>query len=203
MVPVSAGREDRPVVFFSYARDDLPIVRQFAEEFRTAGVDVLMDVEFLQPGEIWQMSILHALTNADALVAFISPISRGSLWVSQELASFADAGGRPIYPVLIAGAEPTDLPGTLARYQAVVADSGNAVPIAVAAIARQLVSLVSGGGGELSAKALESAEQLADDIAIDRREPLHGPRIQGRVFLVHGHDLALRDQVDGYLRHSE
>jgi hypothetical protein len=53
----------------------------------------------------------------------------------------------------------------------------------------------------LSDEALLRAEELADDIAKDCRKPITGaPGAEGRIFLVHGNDLHLRDQVSTVLR---
>src|SRR5262249_36996780 len=117
-----------PVAFFSYARVDAPTVRLFAERLRSAGIEVLLDIEFLKPGERFETAILEKVRSADALVFFVSPSSLRSNWVEVELRAFSRASGKGIFPVLINGADYSDLPGDLAEYQAVLVRDDSEIP---------------------------------------------------------------------------
>jgi predicted nucleotide-binding protein len=192
------GTPGTPSVFISYAREDAPVVMRFAEAFRAEGVDVRIDVEFLRPGEDWAQTIGQHLAAADALVVIVSPASRTSDYVQTELAAFAGASRRPIFPIIIEGAEPSDLAPALARYQALVVDSVANIAPAVNLIVERLQGMEPEAA--LSDEASVRAEQLADDIAVDRRRPLpKAPTADRRIFMVHGHDLQLRDEVSEFL----
>ena len=188
-----------PSVFVSYARPDGPTVGKFADALRAAGVDVRIDFEFLRPGDDWAQSIGEHLAAADALVVFVSPASRDSTYVQRELEAFAEASHRPIFPILINGAGFRDLSPGLVRYQAVVVGTGADIAPTANMIAERLFGIERERA--LSDDASLRVEQLADDIAADRRRPVpKTPAADRRIFMVHGHDRQLRDEVREFLR---
>jgi predicted nucleotide-binding protein len=197
--PEATGVEP-PTVFFSYARVDAATVQLFALELRSAGVQVLLDIEFLKPGERFETEIRAKVLTADALVCFVSPASRQSQWSSAELRAFAEASDKIIFPVLINGAGYRDLPPGLARYQAVLVENDSAVPAAANELAEALASLRP-RPKELSPEAEQGATDLAASIAADIRTPAADPATAANsVFLVHGHDHGFRDEVDQHLQ---
>lgn len=190
----------QPSVFFSYARVDAALVVSFAQEFRSAGVRVLLDIEFLKPGERFEPKILDMVRSADALVFFVSPASLGSSWVNTELVAFGEASDKVIFPVLINGTSYADLPGRFKNYQALVVEDESQVHSVAGKIAEALSWHLS-ESIELSPEAEWRSSELAAGIAADIRVPgRDSGQVADSVFLVHGHDLGFRDEVDRYLR---
>src|SRR5271165_3535384 len=197
--PSATGAEP-PTVFFSYARVDVSTVQLFAQELRSHGIQVLLDIEFLKPGERWDKVILDNVRSADALVFFVSPPSLQSKWVGAELLAFGQASDKVIFPVLINGAGYHNLPFDLARYQALLVENDSAIPAAADRLAEALGSFLH-RPRELSPEAERRATDLAAGIAADIRRPAIDPaKVASSVFLVHGHDHEFRDEVDQYLQ---
>lgn len=187
-------------VFLSYARTDVDVVRAFADELRTRGFEVSLDVEFVRAGELWDDAILAHVQAAHAFVFFASPASAHSVWVARELAAFIASSDRPVVPVLLGDVSFTDLPAPLARYQGVVvADPADHAQVVVAAriVADVLGRLVT--DIPMPASATGHARQLASDIAENLRRPPDTAIPADHVFLVHGHDLGFRDEVERFL----
>jgi predicted nucleotide-binding protein len=186
-------------IFFSYARVDVQIAKVFAEELREAGFDVFLDVEFLRPGERFEKAILDRVLAADAFVYFASSASINSTWMSRELTAFIDRSGRPMVPVLIGGVTFNEIPLPLRKFQGIVIHDRTDYR-GIRAAAREVteaLSYVTTREG-LPETATQSAVRLADGIAEEIRHP---DRLQtaGNVFLVHGHDLEFRDEVESFL----
>jgi len=159
-----------------------------------------LDTEFLRPGERFENTILDNVRSADALVFFVSPSSLLSKWVEAELLAFGKESNKVIFPVLINGATYSDLPGSLAEYQALLVEDDSAIADAARRIARTLVPHLS-KAKDLSPEAERRATGLADSIAADIRAPTpDSSTVDNSVFLVHGHDLKFRDEVDQHLR---
>jgi predicted nucleotide-binding protein len=200
-----AGAAGSPTAFFSYARVDASIVRAFAEELRLAGINVLLDTEFLRPGERFETVIFDKVRSADALVFFVSPSSLQSKWVEAELLAFSEASNKVIVPVLINGAGYGDLPRGLARYHGLIVENDAAIPDVArhlaAALAWQVSNVRPPESEKLSPEAGRRGADLAASIAADIRAPVLDPqRVGNSVFLVHGHDHVFRDEVDQYLQ---
>jgi predicted nucleotide-binding protein len=189
-----------PTVFFSYARVDAPTVQLFAQALRSAGVQVLLDVEFLKPGERFEPAILAKLRSADALVFFVSPASLQSAWTRAELQAFGEASDKVIFPVLINGEGYDNLPSDLAQYQALLIENDSAIPAAANRLAEALASFIS-RPRELTPEAERRASDLAAGIADGIRRPVVDPaQAANSIFLVHGHDHGFRDEVQQYLQ---
>lgn len=181
------------------------MVRVFADELRSTGINVLLDTEFLKPGERFETAILEKVRSADALVFFVSPSSLHSKWVETELLAFSEASNKVIVPILINGAHYTDLPGGLARYYALLVENEAAIPGVARRVADALDEQASdprpAESEELSPEAGRRGADLAASIAAAIRAPVPDPqRVGNSVFLVHGHDHKFRDEVDLYLQ---
>ena len=87
-------------VFISYASSDRPRAQVFTDYLRDNGWNVLLDQDFLQPGEVWNHVIAEQLATCSAVLVLVSPASAGSEWVNKELVAAVNAG-RPILPVVI------------------------------------------------------------------------------------------------------
>lgn len=205
MSPQAAGTAPSPTAFFSYARVDASIVQSFADELRLTGITVLLDTEFLRPGERFEKVILDKVRAADALVFFVSPSSLQSKWVETELLAFSEASNKIVVPVLIGGVGYGDLPRGLARYHGLIVENDSAIPDVARRLAAALVDWqVSGSRAaeseQFSAEAGRRGADLAASIAADIRAPAIDPRRADKsVFLVHGHDHKFRDEAAKYL----
>lgn len=189
-----------PTAFFSYARPDILVVRRFAELIRPTGIEVLLDVEFLMPGERFETAILDRVRSADAFVFFVSPRSLESRWVEAEVFAYSEASGKAIFPVLINGAGYDRLPAGLSAYQALLVEDDSEIPRAAIQLSEALISHVS-RARQPSPEAEREAARLAAGIAANIRAPARDPaKVGNSVFLVHGHDNAFRDEVDQYLQ---
>lgn len=108
-----------PVVFLNYRRDDAqdPVNALRSDlEFRLGRNSVFLDTETIQPGDHWAQDIGRRLDEAAILLVVIGPkwlelleqksqqpASAGVDWVRWEIER-ALASGKPIIPVLVAGA---------------------------------------------------------------------------------------------------
>ena len=189
-------------VFLSYARADGPVARAFADLLRSPELVVWLDVEFLRPGESWEPAIARHVLAADAFVHLTSPESLRSPGAARALAAFAKRSDRPVVPVLLGDVslrgDELDLPSPLTRIPPVrVADPDDGEQLARAA--RTVAGLLREFGPGRPAP--QSAEQPARRIARANADRLRHPRAAppDHVFLVHGRDLAFRDEVDEYL----
>jgi len=177
----------------------------FARELRSAGLQVLLDTEFLRPGEKFETVILDKVRSADALVFFVSPSNLQSKWVEAELLAFSEVSNKVIAPVLINGAGFRDLPRGLARYQALTVAGDSEIPDAARRLAEALSWQVANSrpaeSEELSSEVGRRVAGLAASIAADIRAPTPDPsRVRNSVFLVHGHDHRFRDEVEEHLQ---
>lgn len=190
----------RPSVFLSYAREDLVLVRQFADELKDSGVEVWFDIEFLKPGQLWAEAILAKLAVSDVLVFFVSPASMRSSWVSHELVAFSRSPEKVVIPALIGGSDFADLPGELAKRQAVMIKDRQEVRDAARQVA-EAAFRASRRRVQLSPRTEQISVSLADDMARDLRVPgAFDAGSDHSVFLVHGHDHAFRDEVREFLK---
>lgn len=87
-----------PDLFLSYARDDQPIARRFAENLEREGFGVWWD-QALNPGEAFDQVTEEALAEAKAVIVLWSKTSVSSRWVRAE-ATQANASNR-LLPVMI------------------------------------------------------------------------------------------------------
>jgi hypothetical protein len=104
------------MLFFSYSRGNLLLVRSVASELRRLGYRTWLDVECLRPGERWREAIQRALAASDAMVYCISHLSLESAWTSVELQAAHDRG-LPVVPLLIDEVPIEKLPPTLRELQ--------------------------------------------------------------------------------------
>lgn len=100
------------MLFFSYSRGNLLIVRSVAGELRRLGYRTWLDLESLRPGERWREAIERAMAASDAMIYCISRLSLESAWTSVELRA-ARERGLPVVPLLVDDVEIDRLPPTL------------------------------------------------------------------------------------------
>ena len=87
-----------PDIFISYAREDRPAARHFAESFTREGFDVWWDAA-IRSGQTFDEVIEKALRSAKAVVVLWSPRSVASRWVRAE-ATLADRANK-LVPAII------------------------------------------------------------------------------------------------------
>lgn len=103
-------------VFLSYSRRDLDAMQVVREALRATGLVVWTD-EGLEPGTPgWRSAIEEAIRQAKAMVALLSPNANVSVWVDNEVA-YAQALGKRVFPVLVAGDAASAVPINLIRVQ--------------------------------------------------------------------------------------
>jgi hypothetical protein len=100
------------MLFFSYSRGNLLVVRSVAGELRRLGYRTWLDLESLRPGERWREAIERAMAASDAMVYCISRLSLESAWTSVELRA-ARERGLPVVPLLVDDVEIDRLPPSL------------------------------------------------------------------------------------------
>lgn len=96
--------------FISYSRMDETVMRRIHDSLRQQGLRIWMDKVGLKPGEpSWKRAIQGAIDSSECIIVLLSPEAKQSEWVSKEL-DYAEAMGKPIYPVLIRGNTRTSVP---------------------------------------------------------------------------------------------
>ena len=100
------------MLFFSYSRGNLLIVRSVAGELRRLGYRTWLDLENLRPGERWRDAIERAMAASNAMVYCISRLSLESTWTSVELRA-ARERGLAVVPLLVDDVAIERLPPTL------------------------------------------------------------------------------------------
>ncbi len=109
-----------PLVFLSHAGADGEAARALAALLRGAGMEVWLDVERLQPGDMWQREISTALRSAQALILYVgrSGVAR---WVDFEVQLALDRSAKErefrIIPVLGPASDPNALPDFVRLFQ--------------------------------------------------------------------------------------
>lgn len=100
------------MLFFSYSRGNLLIVRSVAGELRRLGYRTWLDLESLRPGERWRDAIERAMAASDAMVYCVSRLSLESAWTGVELRA-ARERGLLVVPLLVDDVEIDRLPPAL------------------------------------------------------------------------------------------
>jgi hypothetical protein len=100
--------------FLSHNGRDKPAVRALCERLQAAGLAVWLDENDLPFGKDWQPAIEQAIRDSAAGLVAIGPNGMGE-WHQEELEFLvreARRSGRPVIPVLLAGApDPRDISG--------------------------------------------------------------------------------------------
>lgn len=92
-------------VFMSYSRKDEATMKRIVAFLRSSGIKVWVDNEGLVPGTpIWEVEIERAIIDTKAIVVLMSPDSKNSVWVRQEI-GYAQRYRKRIFPLLISGDE--------------------------------------------------------------------------------------------------
>ncbi len=185
----------KPYFFVSYARRDSARVLEIVRRLQEANINLWVDQFAITPGERWDSAIEDALRSAIGLIIFLSSHSTASENVMDEL-SYAIASGGAIVPVLL---EDTEIPFRLKRHQYIDLRDGNRAIEAF--LIERLKSLASTANVETKLKDSETrfiAREAAEEIR--KKETTDSDEVSPTsVFIVHGHDTDLRDEVEEYL----
>jgi hypothetical protein len=107
-------------IFISYASANNREAQLLTDLLKAQGLDVFFAQDSLRASDSWRLEIMQAVRRCGVVVVLASSASRNSAWVQQE-AGIAMASGAAVIPVILEGS-PTDLPGWLADFQAVIID---------------------------------------------------------------------------------
>ena len=102
-------------VFVSYSREDSEFAYRLVDDLRKEGISVWIDIGALERGSPeWKRSVQTAIENASVVVVVLSPRSKNSTWVTNEI-SYAKLNEVPILPVLAVGNAKESVPIELAH----------------------------------------------------------------------------------------
>jgi hypothetical protein len=101
--------------FISYSRVDKDLVEPVVALLRTAPTDVFLDLDSIEPGDIWTDRLERAIKGASSFVIFWCDHSANSSWVRKEW-TFAVGNKKRIIPVFL---DSTGLPDELKTFQGI------------------------------------------------------------------------------------
>ncbi|UXE59048.1 MAG: TIR domain-containing protein [Woronichinia naegeliana WA131] len=106
----------QPPVFLNYSISDHDLAQTLAKELRSAGVNVWIDVDKIEPGQNWRESIRTGLTASSYFIFLLSQSSVQSAWLNDEITMLQELQSRNItfLPVLI---EDCQIPESISHYQ--------------------------------------------------------------------------------------
>jgi predicted nucleotide-binding protein len=191
---------DSSFVFVSYARADREPVSQIVDELRKLGIETWVDADQLGAGEVWERAISRALAKSQAVLVFISPAMVKSSFVNLEFEEAVKTGAR-ILPVLLTPTEPGQIPNRLRAIQWLDASH---TPLIPKQVAQEIANVLSRWSTEESPQPFSDAnrEGLAKALAEQSRQTGVTPEEKDSptsVFLVHGHDEELLQEVIQFL----
>jgi hypothetical protein len=103
-------------LFLSYSRKDTDAMSRVRDTLRAEGFEVWTD-EKLTPGTTqWNKAIQQAIADSFGIVVLLSPDSKASDWVANEIA-YAETHSLPIFPILVRGEQRDSVPIELIRVQ--------------------------------------------------------------------------------------
>lgn len=189
-----------PKIFISYSRRDAALVGAFADGLKEHNFEVFMDVDSISPGADFAQAILARLSQASAVVVFVSNASLKSDFIRNEIAA-AEAQDSPIVPVLLEPLEAIDqslIPHSIRTRQFLVVRPER-LREAVDQLSQALTSLLKRTSGT-PALSPDKSRQAAEAIAEELRQGSQEPVDPHAVFVVHGHDADALTEVEDFLR---
>lgn len=130
------AKEELHNVFLSYNSQDKPAVRRIARQLEDQGIVPFFDERDILPGKLWRSKVLQTVKAIPAAAVFIGPHGVGESQRDEidALLEAAASFDRPIVPVLLPGADVSQIPSTLRERARVNFNNRGASPL------RQLVS---------------------------------------------------------------
>lgn len=184
--------------FVIHSKKDHDAVEPIVKGLQAMGFRLWLDT-MLTPGENWERAITEHIYNARGLLVFLSHASLAESGVQRQLEILAQGRTAYVVPILLEAnvSLPTPLQ-SIARVD-VAADTPAE---AVQHIGTALQTLPAPPTDETCIE-MPHANALAHVFAETRRgSKMPAPRatVPNSIFIVHGHDLELRDWVDSTLR---
>jgi predicted nucleotide-binding protein len=190
--------------FVSYAREDAAVVHRVVDGIQNQGVTIWLDT-MLMPGENWADAIVQAVHRAAGLILFVSQASMDSEWIRRELRIVAQQPESCVIPVILENV--ADLPEEIRSIQWIDArqlQGEEQVRFIVGELIRAIAHYERQG---VRPQVPELDEEALDELAFENVAKARGaeagppPAVVApdAVFIVHGHDLALRDEVEQYI----
>ncbi len=105
----------KELVFISYSRRDVSIVKKMSLVIRAAGANPWRDEDAIDLGDRWQMAISSTIDQCDRIIVFWCRHSRVSEEVKKEYLKAIQAN-KPLVPVYL---DRSELPVQLRAYQSV------------------------------------------------------------------------------------
>lgn len=132
-------------VFISHSYQDAELARKLAGSLRESGLRPWLAEDEVFPGDNWGEVTGKALSESDAMVALVTPVSGAAPQVRQDIA-FAltrKAYANKVIPLIVGNRDdvpPNALPWIMNRYKMVEIPSGDQMPLA----AEQIVGALRG-----------------------------------------------------------
>lgn len=188
----------QPYYFVSHSYRDRRRTDGIVQQLNARGVQTWRDVEQLHPGDDWEQAIGQALKNAAGMIVFVSSQSMQSPYVLNEIA-LMDSSGYPIIPVLLE--QLSTLPESIGSRQWIDLSGADTtlqfeqlvqMLLHAQRTVRAVPSLDISTVAEVASRAAREVEEETDTSEPAQPQP-------DSVFLVHGHDLAFLNDVQGTL----
>lgn len=109
-------------IFIIYAREDLDVARRLAVELKERGLSVWLDIDEVQPGEIWERAVMRALESSTVAIALVSKHLSKRGFVQEELKvalGTLQGPGKDMSPVIPVRLDYSELPASLSHVLAV------------------------------------------------------------------------------------
>ena len=96
-------------IFLSYSRKDIDFMQQLRDDLRAEGLDIWTDESLVTGSKSWKQDVEHAIEESAALIVILTPNSKKSVWVREEM-NYAEAQNVRIFPVLASGTPKESVP---------------------------------------------------------------------------------------------
>jgi len=103
-------------LFLSYSRKDTDAMSRVRDTLRAEGFEVWTDEKLTAGTAQWNKAIQQAIADSFGIVVLLSPDSKASDWVANEIA-YAETHSLPIFPILVRGEQRDSVPIELIRVQ--------------------------------------------------------------------------------------
>ncbi len=189
-------------LFASYSLKDRASVVPFIEILKSHGVNVFYDAD-LRPGEDWQRALLTALEGAAGILVFASQRSMQSVWVQKEIAAMIGSTGKLVIPIILE--HTADMPPELRNRQWVdlTGDKSDAELDSAAQRIAEVFRSLQPAPPHITVGPDIEAQQAINEFAADIRREQRPPEVDSppdSVFIVHGHDTSLLDDVEACIK---
>ncbi|MBI1280886.1 MAG: TIR domain-containing protein [Anaerolineaceae bacterium] len=183
--------------FVSYSRQDASLVHKIVSDLNEKGINTWVDSFQLHAGDNWQDAITNGLEGSIGVIVFLSNASMKSNFVLSEVNYILRGGKAPVFPILLEDVQniiPTNL---LSIQWFDFRDATNNYDNRI----RQLVDVLNNwidkppaDISKIDPKKFTDDESFRASGAFPTKK-----RPPQAVFLVHGHDKNLRDEVKSFL----